>query len=198
MKTDIYGCFDQDTVIMYALPDDKDKFYYDSIKNVYEKYQGQTIEIYNEFIINPFGEVPEEDLPEGLCEGKWVEAEIKKGESIQLFNIYYVPITFSNNEFEDVIRVTPEHKFPVQSGNIVKDTEAYLLQTGDCLLFEDSQYDTNKIDKDISGRQKLLIRSIAKIEKSELKDPVNVYGIVFKEPQESPYILMPNGNIIHN
>ena len=52
MKTDIYGCFDKDTVIMYALPDDKDKFYYDSIKNVYEKYQGQTIEVYNEYIIS--------------------------------------------------------------------------------------------------------------------------------------------------
>lgn len=198
MKADIYGCFDKDTVIMYALPDDKDKFYYDSIKNVYEKYQGQTIEVYNEYIINPFGETPEEDLPKGLCEGRWVEAEVKKGETIRIYNIYYVPITFSNNEFEDVVRVTPEHKFPVQIKNQVKDIEAYLLQTGDCLLFEDSQYDSNKVDKDISGRQNLLIRTIAKVELSEFDDPVDVYGFLFKEPQESPYILMPNGNIIHN
>lgn len=198
MKTDIYGCFDKDTVIMYALPDDKDKFYYDSIKTVYEKYQWQTIEVYNEYIINPFGETPEEDLPKGLCEGRWVEAEVKKGETIRMYNIYYVPITFSNNEFEDVVRVTPEHKFPVQIKDQVKDIEAYLLQTGDSLLFEDSQYDSNKVDKDISGRQNLLIRTIAKVEMSEFDEPVDVYGFLFKEPQESPYILMPNGNIIHN
>ena len=56
----------------------------------------------------------------------------------------------------------------------------------------------DKVDKDISGKQNLLIRTIAKIEVSEFDEPVDVYGFLFKEPQESPYILMPNGNIIHN
>ena len=200
-----YSCFEPDTIIMYTTEneEDKNKFYYDSIKNVYEKYGDKPIQVYQEFI----------DLEKALCVGVWKDAVIKKGSAIQEIDIYCVPITFSENEWEDVIRVTPDHKFPVRRNDKVENVPAYLLQTGDELIFEDSQYDDSLLDEDLSDSQRILIRSIAKVEKKDFDNAKDYFGIDFMQTfihnaknnvvmgsleVYNPYILMPNGLIIHN
>ena len=147
-----------------------------------------------------------------LCVGIWEDAVIKKGSAIQGINIYCVPITFSENEWEDVIRVTPDHKFPVRRKDKIENVPAYLLQTGDELIFEDSQYDDSLLDEDLTDSQRILIRSIAKVEKKDFENAKDYFGIDFlrtflyvKDSVKlsslevyNPYILMPNGLIIHN
>lgn len=201
----MYSGFEPDTIIMYTTgnDEDKNKFYYDSLKNVYEKYGNNPIQVYQEFI----------DLEKGLCIGVWKDAVIKRCSASQELNIYCVPITFSKNEWEDVIRVTPDHKFPVCREDKIENIPAYLLQTGDELIFEDSQYDDSLLDKDLSDSQRILIRSIAKVEKKDFDNAKDYFGIDFMQTfihntknnvvmgsleVYNPYILMPNGLIIHN
>lgn len=200
----MYGCFEPDTIIMYTTEDkdDKNKFYYDSIKNVYEKYREKPIQVYQEFI----------DLEKGLCVGVWEDAVIKQCSAIQEIDVYCVPITFSENEWEDVIRVTPEHQFPVRRNDKIENVPAYLLQTGDELIFEDSQYDDSLLDEDLTDSQRILIRSIAKVEKKEFEEAKDYFGIDFLKSKvlkdekvifesfelTSYYMLMPNGLIINS
>lgn len=200
----MYGCFEPDTIIMYTTQDedDKNKFYYDSIKNVYEKYREKPIQVYQEFI----------DLEKGLCLGLWEDAVIKQCSAIQEIDVYCVPITFSENEWEDIIRVTPEHQFPVRRKDKIENVPAYLLQTGDELIFEDSQYDDSLLDVDLTDSQRILIRSIAKVEKKEFEEAKDYFGIdflkstVLKDDKvvfenidcSSYYMLMPNGLIINS
>lgn len=200
----MYGCFEPDTIIMYTTTDkeDENKFYYDSIKNIYEKYREKPIQVYREFI----------DLEKGLCVGVWEDAVIKQCSAIQEIDVYCVPITFSENEWEDIIRVTPEHQFPVRRKDKIENVPAYLLQTGDELIFEDSQYDDSLLDEDLTDSQRILIRSIAKVEKKEFEEAKDYFGIdflkstVLKDDKvvfedidcSSYYMLMPNGLIINS
>lgn len=178
-------CFDGKTPVMYIAPDEKEgSFAYDSIENVYEKYNGKTVKIYQE----KYDEIL------NTCEGEWKEAEFVKAQAIQEVQIYLTPDGLTVEEWKDVMRVTPDHLFPVKtaSGKIV-DKPAYLLQAGDRLLFESSQYEGKE---DVSGVQNIIYRTISKVIIKDLDAPKDYY--CFRVKEGSPYFLLPNGNITHN
>ena len=76
---------------------------------------------------------------EHKAELNWKPAKICNTKSSQVVTIYLKPensISDSILESENIIRVTPNHQFPTLSKTGYKDVEAYLLQTGDKLIFE--------------------------------------------------------------
>ena len=172
-------------------------FVYEDIKDAYEKYQGQTVQVYQETI----------NEETKTCIGEWKEAEFVKAQAIQEIDIYLVPDGFTQEEWKDVIRVTPDHIFPVMTShnnwnpimieNGVTEKYAYLLETGDELLFEEYQYNPDNTGQ-VEGEQKMITRSIAKVEKQDFTEPKDYYCFKLLDENIQPYFLMPNGNITHN
>lgn len=71
----------------------------------------------------------------GKCTGEWVNAKFVKAQAIQEVRIYFKPDDFNPDESRNVMRVTPDHIFPVIDDNgFIRDKNAYLLQTGDQLI----------------------------------------------------------------
>lgn len=170
----------ENTLILYSTNNDN-TFAYEGIADVYDK--NINIQIYKEDI----------DIENNTCIGTWTNAEIVQLESLQEIEIYFVPDGFTIEEWKDVIRVTPNHEFPVKTKeNKIINKYAYLLETGDELLFEETQYNTNN-DGIIDGEQKLFTRSISKILKVDLDKPKYFYNFKFSNNQD--YYLLPNGNI---
>ena len=197
-------CFEGHTPIMYV-PTEQMKsnggegcFVYEDIKDAYEKYQGQIVQVYQETI----------NVETKTCIGEWKEAEFVKAQANQEIDIYLVPDGFTQEEWKDVIRVTPDHIFPVMTNhnnwnpimieNGVTEKYAYLLETGDELLFEEYQYDSNLKNDMVSGEQNIIIRSIAKVVHVDLETPKDYYCFKILDETVSPYFLMPNGLITHN
>lgn len=97
------------------------------------------------------------------------------------------------------MRVTPDHIFPVIDDNgFIKDKNAYLLQTGDQLIFEYAQYMGLFRDEFPDRDQDLIIRSISKVEIVNLDEPKDYYCVELCDKNIEPYFLLPNGNITHN
>lgn len=186
-------CFEGHTPIMYV-PTEQMKsnggegcFVYEDIKDAYEKYQGQIVQVYQETI----------NVETKTCIGEWKEAEFVKAQAIQEIDIYLVPDGFTQEEWKDVMRVTPDHIFPVMTKNGIKEKYAYLLETGDELLFEEYQYNPDNTGQ-VEGEQKMITRSIAKVEKHDFTEPKDYYCFKLLDENIQPYFLMPNGNITHN
>lgn len=171
----------ENTLILYSTNNDN-TFAYEGIADVYDK--NINIQVYKEDI----------DIENNTCIGTWANAEIVQMESLQEIEIYFIPDGFTIEEWKDVIRVTPNYEFPVKTkDNKIINKYAYLLETGDELLFEETQYNTNN-DGIIDGEQKLFTRSISKILKVDLDKPKYFYN--FKLSNNKDYYLLPNGNII--
>lgn len=187
-------CFEGSTHVMYVTPEDidTDKYTVEDIESAYNKYHGQTVKVYQENL-NTSSELS--------CKGNWVDAEFVKAEAIQEIEIYLKPLGPSTAEDNNVIRVTPDHIFPVMERNgIVKDKEAYLLETGDMLLFEGEQTLIKPEYVEVDGKTELKVipRSIFKVYKHELESPKSYYCFKIKDESLQPYFLMPNGCITHN
>ena len=121
----------ENTLILYSTNNDN-TFAYEGIADVYDK--NINIQVYKEDI----------DIENNTCIGTWANAEIVQMESLQEIEIYFVPDGFTIEEWKDVIRVTPNYEFPVKTkDNKIINKYAYLLETGDELLFEETQYNTN-------------------------------------------------------
>ena len=188
-------CFEGKTPVMYITPNDmksnggEGSFTYSSIEDAYNLYKNDIVQVYQETI----------DKETGKCLGEWKDAEFVKAQAIQEIQIYFVPTEITKVEWKDVIRVTPDHIFPVKTknGDII-EKHAYLLETGDELLFEEYQYDSNLKNDMVSGEQNIIIRSIAKVVHVDLETPKDYYCFKILDETVSPYFLMPNGLITHN
>ena len=119
-------CFEENTLIMYVSPEQMKQnggegcFTYEAIKDAYKKYSNDTIQIYQENI----------DKNTNTCIGEWKEAEFVKAEAIQEVQIYLVPEGFTQVEWKDVFKVTPDHIFLVKTkDNKIIKKYAYLLET---------------------------------------------------------------------
>lgn len=187
-------CFEGSTPVFYVRPEDfdTDKYTVEDIKTAYEKYHGQTVKVYQENITG---------LPYLTCKGQWVDAEFVKAEAIQEIEIYLQPLGFSYAEDNNIMRVTPDHIFPIMTREgIVKEKEAYLIETGDLLLFESDQtlikpeYVEVMDDQDL----RILPRKVCKVIKKELESPKDYYCFKIKDESLQPYFLLPNGCITHN
>lgn len=162
-------------------------FIYEDIRSAYKKYHDQIVQVYQETI-------NENDM---TCIGEWKDAQFVKAEAIQEIQIYFVPDGLTIEEWKDVMRVTPDHIFPVKTKNGIIEKYAYLLETGDELLFEESQYNPENTGE-VEGKQKIITRSIAKVELKNLDKPKEYYCFKLIDEISQPYFLMPNGNITHN
>lgn len=187
-------CFDGGTHVMYVRPEDFEtgKYSVENIEAAYEKYNGQTVKVYQENIKS------DDSL---TCKGDWVDAEFVKAKAIQEIEIYLQPLGPSTAEDNNVLRVTPDHIFPVLTKDgFVKDKYAYLIETGDKLLFESEQTlikpEYVEVESDINV--KIITRSVIKVYKHELDKPKSYYCFKIKDETLQPYFLMPNGCITHN
>lgn len=95
------------------------------LSNMHMKYKDDIINVYH---MNFNGTT-------GKCTGEWVNAKFVKAQAIQEVRIYFKPDDFNPDESRNVMRVTPDHIFPVIDDNgFIRDKNAYLLQTGDQLI----------------------------------------------------------------
>ena len=186
-------CFDGKTPIMYVEPANiksaggEGYFTYESIESAYNKYHDQVVQVYQETM----------NSETETCVGEWKDACFVKAEAIQEVQIYLVPDGLTVVEWKDVMRVTPDHIFPIKTKNGIGYKPAYLLETGDQLIFEAAQYedDNNGI---VEGEQKMIYRSIAKVVIENLAEPKNYYCFQIINEEQNPYFLLPNGCITHN
>lgn len=184
-------CFDGKTPVMYVAPEninsDKKEFIYEAIEDAYDKYNDKTVQVYQETI----------DKSKETCIGTWVNAKFVKAEAIQEIQIYLQPDGFTIAEWKDVMRVTPDHIFPVKTKNGIIEKYAYLLETGDELVFEDAQYKDERVDN-VEGEQKLIYRTISKVVTENFDKPKSYYCFKIEDENIQPYFLLPNGCITHN
>ena len=183
-------CFEAKTPVMYTLPEYLDSGVYitESIKEAYDKYKDDIVLVYNE----------ELNSETGKCIGTWNEAKFVKAEAIQEVQIYMVPDSIETLEWRNIVRVTPDHIFPVKTEKGIVDKHAYLLQTGDQLVFEKKQYEEGDTEMEINGEQEMIYRSIAKVEVKDLDTPKDYYCFEVLDKSQSAYFMMPNGMITHN
>lgn len=188
-------CFDGDTPFMFVEPLNMEEhggnnaYMVSSIKYAYEKYKDDIINVYH---MNFNGTT-------GKCTGEWVNAKFVKAQAIQEVRIYFKPDDFNPDESRNVMRVTPDHIFPVIDDNgFIRDKNAYLLQTGDQLIFEYAQYMGLFRDEFPDRDQDLVKRAISKVEIVNLDEPKDYYCVELCDKNIEPYFLLPNGNITHN
>lgn len=176
---------------MYVAPEninaDKKEFIYEAIEDAYNKYSDKAVQVYQETI----------DKSKETCIGTWVNAKFVKAEAIQEIQIYLHPDGFTIAEWKDVMRVTPDHIFPVRTKNGIIEKYAYLLETGDELVFEDAQYKDERVDN-VEGEQKLIYRTISKVVTENFDEPKSYYCFKVEDENIQPYFLLPNGCITHN
>lgn len=187
-------CFEGKTPVMYVKPEDiknnggEGSYTSESIEDAYNKYYDQTVLVYHEDLH------PEE----GTCIGSWKEAEFVKAQAIQEVQIYLVPDSIETLEWRNIMRVTPDHIFPILTENGIVDKHAYLLQTGDKLVLEKTQYEKGDTEMVVQDEQPIMYRSIAKVNIVDLEEPKDYYCFRIKDEKLTPYFLLPNGVITHN
>lgn len=187
-------CFEENTPVIYVKPEDfeTNKYSYESIKTVYDAYKDQTVKVYQETIDDTTG------TP--YCKGNWVDADVIKATAVQEVEIYLAPIGITIDEHDNIMKVTPDHIFPVLTKDGIVDKYAYLLETGDKLCFEREQMDVNLGMEEVSGdtEEQMSFRSIAKVVVTDFNEPKNYYCFRIKDESLQPYFLLPNGCITHN
>lgn len=188
-------CFDGDTPFMYVEPNNmkehagSNAYTISSFKEAYDRYKDDIINVYH---MNFNGTT-------GKCTGEWVNAKFVKAQAIQEVRLYFAPDDFNPDESRNVMRVTPDHIFPViDDDKMIKDKQAYLLQTGDQLIFEYAQYMGLFRDDFPDRDQDIVIRKITKVEVVNLEEPRDYYCVELCDKNLEPYFLLPNGSITHN
>lgn len=186
-------CFEGSTPVFYVAPEDFDtnRYTVEDIKSAYDKYNGQVVKVYQETINTD---------TEFTCKGQWVNAEFVKAEAIQEIEIYLQPLGFSHAEDNNIMRVTPDHIFPVLTKEGVKDKEAYLIGTGDQLLFESEQTLVKPEYVEVSDESSIHIitRKVFKVIKKDFEKSKEYFCFKIMDESLPPYLLMPNGCITHN
>lgn len=186
-------CFEGNTPVLYVKPEDfdTDKFTVENIESVYNKYHDKTVKVYQETITDNLGL---------KCKGEWKDAELVKAEALQEIQIYLEPMGIGDDEHENVMRVTPDHIFPVLTKDGIQDKHAYLIETGDKLCFERQQslFTLETVDVNETDMQDMIFRSVIKVYKAELDVPKPYYCFKIADENIQPYFLLPNGCITHN
>lgn len=125
MKTNF--CFEAATPLIYKKSDDGE-IIIESFKDAFEKLNDDEKILVCGFDIDPF---------DNKSKLTWREAKMCKTKTNKVTEIFFIPNEFASClESDNIVRVTPNHIFPVLTNEGLKDTEAYLLQTGDKIMFE--------------------------------------------------------------
>lgn len=198
-------CFDSATPIIYKEKIDGE-IVIESISSAYEKHADDEIYVcVHEFNKNEHSTVL-----------NWKSAKLCHTESIREIVIYLKPDNFMNTtlESDNVIRVTPNHVFPVLTPCGIKDKESYLIQTGDLIPFgngreieegANAEEVTNEFMLMDNTVQRLSYRHVMKVvvedyeENNENSFSKDFYGIVLvPEENISKYVMICNGAISHD
>jgi hypothetical protein len=199
-------CLDSATPIIYKENIDGEVII-EPISNAYEKHQDDVIYV----CVHKFNET--EHTTSIVT---WEEAKLCHTESIKEVVIYLQPDDFMNTtlESDNVIRVTPNHVFPVLKPTGLKNIESYLIQTGDLIPFDkgreleegvDAEGLTNEYMLENNSVQRLYYRHVMKVsidEYDETKEngfSKDFYGIkITAKDAPSKYFMICNGAISHD
>lgn len=202
MKTNF--CFEAATPLIYKRHEDGE-IIIESFKDAYERLsENESIYVCGfDFDTNGDGE----------SVLKWREAKMCKTKTNKITEIYFVPNDFvSSLESDYIVRVTPNHIFPVITEDGIKDKEAYLLQTGDKIMFEvsrvfgedetpvfeeDGELSIESVLEDHS-RHSIEFRSIAKVYHNDTMVIETCYGVSLIDEPESRYFMICNSLISHD
>lgn len=202
MKTNF--CFEAATPLIYK-KSDNGEIIIESFKDAYDKLsENETIWVCG-FDIDPF---------ENKSKLTWREAKMCKTKTNKVSVIYFIPNEFASSlESDNVVRVTPNHIFPVLEKDGLKDKEAYLLQTGDKILFEknrvfgedevpvfaeDGEIMIESILEDHSHHS-IEYRKIAKIYHDDTTVVETYYGVtLIGNESDSRYFMICNSMISHD
>ncbi len=198
-------CFDSATPIIY-----KEKFsgeiIIEPISAAYEKHHDDIIFVCTHKFLES----------EHTTVATWQEAKLCHTESIKEVVVYLYPDDFMNTtlESDNVIRVTPNHVFPVLTPTGIRNKESYLIQTGDLIPFcmgrmteENIKLDTltNEFMLEHNSLQRLGYRHVMKVSVEEYDEnnkngfSKDFYGIVLDSKEiASKYVMICNGAISHD
>lgn len=201
MKTNF--CFEAATPLIYK-KSENGEIIIESFKDAYDKLSENDIIYVCGFDIDPENE-------EYIL--TWRAAKMCKTKTNKVTEIYFVPNELvSSLESDYIVRVTPNHMFPVITENGIKDKEAYLLQTGDKIMFElnrvfgedetpefaeDGELTIESVLEDHS-KHSIEFRSIAKIYHNDTTVIETYYGVTLMDEPESRYFMICNSLISHD
>lgn len=186
-------CFDGKTQVMYIPQENiEGDFLIENIEDAYRKHSNEKIKVYQETI--------SED-GKSTC-GEWKDAEFVKAEAIQEVDIYLEPLECCPSEAMNVIKVTPDHIFPILKDGKIVEKHAYLIESGDELMFEKTQLELqcageNMGDVVVDGPQEVVTRKVSKVYVNDI-EVKDFYCFKIVDENSQPYFLMPNGVITHN
>ncbi len=124
-------CFDRNTPLVYRETLDGE-IKIDPIKEVFRNHKDDAIYVCGMTL----------DEEEHKAQLNWTKANLCHTNTSKVISIYLQPTGFipeSTLESENIIRVTPNHIFPILGTNGVRNQEAYLIQTGTIMIFEHSR-----------------------------------------------------------
>ena len=131
-------CFNGTTPIIYRESPDSE-IIIESIKSAYDKCADKTVYVC----------VHEFDENEHTSKISWQKATFCHTISIQQVTIFMEPEEIGGLlESDNIIRVTPNHIFPILTKNGYKNVEAYLLQTGDKIISERCRKYVENVDSE--------------------------------------------------
>lgn len=198
-------CFEANTPFIYK-KEENGPIIIESFKDAYDKLEENETIFVCGFNIDPF---------ENESKMTWREATMCKTKTNKIVEIFFIPNELASSlECDNIVRVTPNHIFPVLTKQGLKDKEAYLLETGDKILFEktrvfgddeipmleeDGEIKIESILEDHSLHS-IEYRSIAKIYQNDTTVIETCYGVVLKDSTEtdSKYFMICNSLISHD
>lgn len=199
-------CFDGATPIIYKTSKDGE-IIIESIEHAFRKHENEDIYVCGHTF----------DETEHTSKMSWVSAKLCHTLAVKQICVYLTPTELiSDLESDNIIRVTPNHVFPILTKDGYKDVEAYLLQRGDKLIAELNRIQSvdEEADVDENGEPKLEwiledgsshyieYRNVSKVVEEDVNDSsafgVNFYGVVINEPCESKYFMLCNSVISHD
>lgn len=171
-------CFEGFTPIVYKKTLDED-CKIDVLENLYKKFNTEEFYVYVHTLL-------ENEITQS--QGFWKKCRLCYTESIQETEIYIIPDEIINLESNNVIRVTPNHRFPIFAyDNQIKFEEAYLLQTGDRLMFDVGRISEDDVENESINLDNIFVdgakhsinyRKIYKTETLDIDKKV-FYGVCF-------------------
>lgn len=198
-------CFEATTPLVYK-KEENGEIIIESFKDAFDKLkENETIFVCG-FDIDPF---------ENKSEMRWREAKMCKTKTNKIVEIFFIPNEFASSlEMDNIVRVTPNHIFPVLTKDGLKDREAYLLQTGDKIMFEknrvfgDNEMPMFEEDGEIKiesiledhSQHSIEYRSIAKVYQNDTMVIETYYGVTMIDTTESNsrYFMICNSLISHD
>lgn len=202
-------CFDGATPIIYRMSPES-PIIIESIKDAYDKHKDEDVFV----CVHIFDET------EHKSKISWESAQFCHTTSIKQVTITLEPDEVGGLlETDNIIRVTPNHIFPVLTKHGYKDTAAYLLQTGDKLISEKCRQYTEGVDSepDFDEEGNVSInwelengtthyidyRHISKVSVDDIDEDssvygINFYGVILKDDSKSKYFMLCNSIISHD